>query len=99
MSVIISLYVQPGASKTSLVGLHNGMPKIALKAKPVDGEANKALIAFLANLLGTTKASIEILSGQSSRHKRVSLPEDSFNRLNGLLQDQHVRFESSESKP
>ena len=42
-NLILSLYIQPGASKTEVCGEHNGRIKIRLKAPPVDGKANQAL--------------------------------------------------------
>ena len=69
----IVLYCQPGARQTQLAGIHDGKPKIQLKAAPVDGEANKALIAFLSRLCGVPKASISIEMGASGRTKRVEV--------------------------
>jgi len=86
----IVLYCQPGASRTRLAGLHDGKPKIQLKAPPVDGAANKALLAFLADLCGVPKSSITIEQGASGRIKRVDVPglsEQQLARLLGLDAD------------
>ena len=72
---VITLYIQPGAKQSRVVGLHDGLPKIAIKARPIDGAANEALIAFLAELGGVPKRSIEILSGQTSRTKRLDVDQ------------------------
>jgi uncharacterized protein (TIGR00251 family) len=72
---VITLYIQPGAKQSRVVGLHDGLPKIAIKARPIDGEANEALITFLAELGGVPKRSIEILSGQTSRTKRMEVDQ------------------------
>ena len=72
---VITLYIQPGAKQSRIVGLHDGLPKIAIKARPIDGEANEALITFLAELGGVPKRSIEILSGQTSRTKRLEVDQ------------------------
>ena len=69
----IVLYCQPGAKQTQLAGVHDGKPKIQLKAPPVDGEANKALIAFLSKLCGVPKSAISIEMGASGRTKRVEI--------------------------
>jgi uncharacterized protein len=71
----LTVYVQPGAKRTRIVGLHDGMPKIALQARPVDGEANEALITLLANVGKTSKRSIVLVSGHTSRIKHLTLPE------------------------
>lgn len=47
--------------------------KIRIKAAPVDGKANKYLIAFLAKAFGVTKSNISILSGETTRDKRLKI--------------------------
>jgi len=69
----IVLYCQPGARTTRIWGEHGGLPKIQLKAQPVDGEANTALIAFVAGHLGVPRASVRIVQGASSRTKRIEV--------------------------
>jgi len=70
---ILTIQVQPKASKSECVGLHGDALKIRVAAPPVDGKANEALVAFLAERLGMAPSGIEILSGASGRHKRVLL--------------------------
>ncbi|MEY2683138.1 MAG: hypothetical protein RJA09_282 [Pseudomonadota bacterium] len=65
------VYCQPGAPQTRVVGWHGDKPKIQLKAPPVDGEANKALIAFVAQRCGLPKTAVTLELGASSRTKRV----------------------------
>lgn len=67
------VYCQPGARQMQLAGLHDGKPKIQLKAPPVDGEANKALISFVASRCGVSKSEVRICSGASSRTKRIEV--------------------------
>ena len=67
----LRLHIQPGAKRTEVVGLHGEALKIRLAAPPVDGKANVCLIAFLADRLGVAKASVSLLSGDTSRAKRV----------------------------
>ena len=58
--------------------------KIRLAAPPVDGKANAALIAFVAERLGLPKASVRLISGQTSRRKIVEVaaaPSDTEQRL------------------
>jgi uncharacterized protein (TIGR00251 family) len=69
--VTLRLHIQPGAKKTEVVGLHGEALKIRLAAPPVNGKANARLIAFLADRLGVARAAISLLSGESSRAKRV----------------------------
>jgi len=67
--VLIKIYVAPRSSSNKIVGAHNGELKIALTAPPVEGAANKALVEFMAKLLGVPRASVSIISGETSRHK------------------------------
>lgn len=69
----IVLYCQPGAKKTKLAGIHDGKIKIQLKAQPIDGKANKELVAFLAKLCNVPKAAINIDIGKDSRTKLVEV--------------------------
>ena len=71
--------VQPRASRNQVAGLKGDALKIKLTAPPVDGAANKACLQFLAKTLGVPKSSLAILSGESSRTKRILIsldPED-----------------------
>lgn len=69
----LHVYCQPGAKQTQVCGRHDGRIKIQLKAPPVEGAANKALIDFLAKQLKVPKAAIRIESGELSRLKRVNV--------------------------
>jgi uncharacterized protein (TIGR00251 family) len=71
--VVLNLHIQPGAKRTETAGLYGDALKIRLAAPPVDGKANDALIAFLAKTLGVPKSRIELVSGQTSRAKRVRI--------------------------
>ena len=70
---LLSLHIQPGAKKTEVAGLHGTALKIRLAAPPVDGKANDCLIAYLSELLGVAKRRVELVSGASSRAKRVRI--------------------------
>lgn len=69
--VELLVLVQPRASRTKVVGPHDGRLKIALAAPPVDGEANAALIAFVSERCEVRKADVELLDGDTSRRKRL----------------------------
>lgn len=72
-SILLTLYVQPRASRNELAGLHGDAMKLRLTTPPVDGKANKAVVAFLAKLLKIPKSSVQIISGLQSRSKRIAL--------------------------
>ncbi|MBU8899432.1 YggU family protein [Corallococcus sp. M34] len=67
----LTVLVQPRASRTRVVGEHDGQLKIQLAAPPVDGEANAALVEFLAKQLGVPRRQVTLTAGDASRRKRV----------------------------
>jgi hypothetical protein len=71
--VEVLVLVQPRASRTKAIGEHDGRLKVALAAPPVDGEANAALVEFLADALDLRRADVELLDGATSRRKRLVL--------------------------
>ncbi|CAK8721646.1 UPF0235 protein CDV28_12527 [Candidatus Electronema halotolerans] len=71
--LLLSVHVQPGAARTELAGMHGDALKLRLAAPPVDGKANKAVIAFLAQLLHLPKSAVVIRSGLRSRAKTLLL--------------------------
>lgn len=68
---ILTIQVQPKASTSECVGLHGNALKIRVAAPPVDGRANEALLAFLAQRLDVAHSTLAIHSGAGGRHKRV----------------------------
>jgi len=69
--VILTVHVQPQASTTECVGIHDHALKIRVTAPPVDGAANDELIRFLARQLSIPSTSVRIHSGAGGRHKRI----------------------------
>jgi len=82
--LLLTLHIQPGAKKTEVCGLHGDALKIRLAAPPVDGKANAALLAFVADRLDLPKSAVSLKSGQTSRRKVVEVagpPADAVQRL------------------
>ncbi len=63
--------VQPRARRNAVVGELGDALKIALTAPPLEGRANAACIAFLAELLSVPRSSVTIAAGQTARQKVV----------------------------
>ncbi len=70
-AVTFAVKVVPRASKNQIVTSAGDALKIRLTAPPVDGKANAALIEFLADTLGVRRAQIEIVTGETARHKVI----------------------------
>lgn len=70
---VLTLRIIPRAAKNAIQGVHGAALKIRLCAPPVDGAANAALIDFLSDTLSLPRARIQLLSGHTSRTKRILL--------------------------
>lgn len=69
--LLLTLHIQPGARESAFAGIHGDALKIRVKAAPVDGQANRELCRFVAGAFGVAASQVELLGGESSRHKRV----------------------------
>lgn len=69
----VTVHVQPGAKRTELVGEHGDALKIRLAAPPVDGKANEALLAYLAERLGLPRRELALKAGANSRRKQIEI--------------------------
>ncbi|BBN89141.1 DUF167 domain-containing protein [Azospira sp. APE16] len=85
--LLLTLHIQPGAKKTEVCGLHGDALKIRLAAPPVDGKANAALLAFVADRLDLPKSAVSLKSGQTSRRKVVEVAEPPADAVQRLLPD------------
>ena len=70
---MLSVRVQPRASKDEIAGVMEGALKVRLRAPALEDRANEALCEYLAQLLKTPKSAVRILSGHHSRSKRVEV--------------------------
>ena len=71
--IVIKVKVLPRSSRTEIAGRENDVYKVKLTDPPVEGRANKALIAFLAEKLGVPKRDIEMVSGKTGRLKTIRI--------------------------
>ena len=71
--LIFTVRVVPRASRSEIVGEHDGALKVRLAAPPVDGAANEELIKTLAKVFNVSKSSVEILSGETSKTKQIKI--------------------------
>ena len=77
----LALKVTPGARKNEILGWEDDYPqvgrvlKVKIAAPPVEGKANKEIIAFLSKTLKVTKSAVEVVHGTSGRIKLVEIPD------------------------
>jgi len=69
----ISVKVVPNKKTEKVEELSDGTFKVWVKAKPIEGEANKRLIYVLAKHFDVSKSEITIVVGDTSRNKIVEV--------------------------
>jgi uncharacterized protein (TIGR00251 family) len=70
---ILTVKVVPRASRTEVVGADPDWVRIRLRAPPVEGRANAALVEFLAETLEIPKRAVAIVAGDLGRIKKVRI--------------------------
>ena len=85
-SLLLRLHVQPRAAHNQVAGLQGEALKLRLTSPPVDGKANKAVIATLARLLELPKSCLSLRSGLQSRTKTVRIENADEAQLRARLQ-------------
>ncbi len=65
--------VAPRSSRDAVLGVHDGAFKIALTAPPVDGEANAALVAFVAKAMDVPRSTVTLARGEKSKRKTLRI--------------------------
>ncbi len=87
--VTLAVRVQPGAKKTAITGVYgesaSSQLKIAVRAPPIEGRANSALIAFIAELFELPRNKVELVTGELSRSKVFLLRGVSFEKAMAKL--------------
>jgi uncharacterized protein (TIGR00251 family) len=71
--VVFHVRVVPRASKCEAAGFQGDALKLRITAPPVEGKANEALVALVAELFGVKKGQVAILAGHASRAKTVAI--------------------------
>jgi uncharacterized protein (TIGR00251 family) len=69
----LTLHAQPGAKRTQIKGTHAGAIRIGISARAIEGAANEALLEFLADAFQVPRRRCTLISGKTSRHKRVRI--------------------------
>ena len=71
--LVLRLYIQPKASRDSIVGLHGDELKVAITAPPIDGKANAHLVKYLAKQFKVAKSQVLLEKGELGRHKQIKI--------------------------
>ena len=67
--------VHPTAGKSAVLNTAPGRYEVWVKAKPVDGRANDAVVALLARTLGVSRGRLRLVQGHRGRQKVFHLLE------------------------
>ncbi|RJT23128.1 DUF167 family protein YggU [Buttiauxella izardii] len=71
--LVLRLYIQPKASRDSIIGLHGDELKVAITAPPIDGKANAHLVKYLAKQFKVAKSQVLVEKGELGRHKQIKI--------------------------
>jgi uncharacterized protein len=69
----VRVRVQPGASRDEIVGWEGDLLKVRLRARAVEGRANRSLLDYLAGRLGLRPYQVQLLRGERSREKVIEV--------------------------
>jgi len=82
----ISVRLQPRASKNQIGPVQENELKISVTAPPVDSAANEGLVRFLAETLNCSPSKIQLVRGQTSRHKLLFVAGSTAAQISGALE-------------
>ncbi|TWU05988.1 DUF167 domain-containing protein [Stieleria varia] len=88
-SITIEVHATPGAKRNLVGGQHDGRLRVSVTAAADKGKANAAIIKLLADALGVSKSSIELISGATNRQKKFRITgasSDMRDKLQNLMQ-------------
>ena len=71
--VLLSIKLQPRSSANQIGEPLGDELRVKVTAPPVDSAANESVVAFLAKRLGCSRGSVELIRGQTSRHKVIGI--------------------------
>jgi uncharacterized protein (TIGR00251 family) len=84
-AITFAVRVVPRASRSCVAGEHEGALRVRVAAPPIEGAANEELMRFLARALDVPPRAVEIVSGHTSKTKRVRVHGATPARLKSLL--------------
>lgn len=71
--VVVTVDVHAGARRNEVRLDEKGVFKVAVTQVPEKGKANRAVLERLADFLDVRKSQLELLAGETSRHKKILL--------------------------
>lgn len=71
--LVFNVQVVPRASRSEIVGEHNGALRVRIAAPPVDGAANEELVRMLARAFKVSRRAVRITGGSTYKLKQISI--------------------------
>lgn len=84
--ITVSVRVHPGTSRDEVAIQEEGVLDVRLRARTVEGKANDALVAVLAERVGLRSRQVTIARGARARHKRLEVDLPSWAALRDILE-------------
>jgi uncharacterized protein (TIGR00251 family) len=69
----VEIHLQPGANRDEIVSFRDGVLRVRVTAPPLKGQANRALVALMAQALVVPKNALALIRGYASRHKVIAV--------------------------
>lgn len=85
-NALLTVYIQPRASRNAISGVYDGSLKISITTPPVDGKANSAVTAFLAKSFKLAKRDVQLRSGHTSRRKTIAISGTTEEEIRGYIE-------------
>jgi len=70
---LLRVHVRPGASRPGVAGLHAGALALRVAARPLEGAANREVLAMIARALDVAPSTVELVAGARGRDKRIRI--------------------------
>jgi uncharacterized protein len=70
---VLEIHAQQGAKRSEVAGIHGDALKIRIAAPAMEGKANAALLAFLAEVFGVPGKNVTLIRGARGRRKTVRI--------------------------
>ena len=84
-AILLPVKIVPGASRTRYVGLWEKRAKICVAAPPEKGKANRAVVAFLAGLLGVRERDVTVVEGLTTPLKTIRIERVTIDAVRAVL--------------
>lgn len=93
--LLIPVKLQPRAARTEICGCFGESLKIRVVSPPLEGRANQECIKYLSGLMGVSKSSLKLVSGEKSREKQILLPWTAKDTLERILKSLAIDYRLS----